>query len=345
MKIDAMLSGANLREVQELARLFEQAGFDGLWFTEGGRTGYLSCTAAALATERVEIGTAVAVAFPRSPMITAQVAWELADSTGGRFLLGLGTQVKAHIERRYSSEYSHPGPRLADYVKAVRAIWRAFQGEAPLDYRGDFYEFTLLGETWTGGAIDNPSIPIYLAAVRPWMLRMCGEVADGVHVHPFHSRRYIDEVIRPNVAAGAAAVGRSASEISLAAPVLTIVGDGAERDRWRERARMQIAFYGSTRTYRGVFELHGYEGVAERLHDAQRRGDTRAMAAQITDDMLTNYSLETSWTELGDALVERYRGGADRLVLYFAGTSARADRSVVDRWAEVVSQFRARDDK
>jgi probable F420-dependent oxidoreductase len=338
-----MVSGANLREVQQLAPLFEQAGFDGIWFTEGGRTAYLSCTAAALATTGITIGTGVAVAFPRSPMVTAQVAWELADVTGGRFVLGLGTQVRAHIERRYSSIYDKPGPRLRDYIRSLRAIWRAFQGDEPLDYRGDFYNFTMLGDTWTGGRIAHPNIPIYAAAVRPWMLRMCGEVADGVHVHPFHSRRYLDEVVRPSVAEGAQRAGRATESVTLAVPVMSIVGDDhGELERWRERARMQIAFYGSTRTYRGVFEVHGWDGTSERLYESQRKGDVAAMRAAVTDDMLAVYAVETSWSELAAAVIERYHGAADRVVMYFAGTSVRADPATIDRWASVTDVFHSR---
>jgi probable F420-dependent oxidoreductase len=343
MKIDAMVSGANLREVQRLAPLFERAGFDGIWFTEGGRTAYLSCAAAALATTDITIGTGIAVAFPRSPMVTAQVAWELADVTGGRFVLGLGTQVRAHIERRYSSAYDKPGPRLRDYIRSVRAIWRAFQGDEKLDYHGDYYTFTMLGDTWTGGPIEHPDIPIYAAAVRPWMLRMCGEVADGVHVHPFHSRRYLDEVVRPSVDEGARRAERPSTAITLAVPVMSIVGDDRDEvDRWRERARMQIAFYGSTRTYRGVFEVHGWHGTADRLYESQRAGDVAGMRAAVTDDMLAVYAVESSWDELADRVIDRYHGAADRVVMYFAGTSVRADPAVIDRWASVTDVFHSR---
>jgi probable F420-dependent oxidoreductase len=336
MLLDAMISGVGLRDAQAFASDAEANAFGGLWFTEGGRTAYLGCTAAALATSAITIGTGVAVAFPRSPMITAKVAWELADATDGRFVLGLGTQVKAHIERRYSSTYDHPGPRLREYTLAVRAIWRAFQGTEPLHFEGDFYRFDLLGASWTGGPIEHPDIPIYLAGVRPWMLRMVGEVGDGLHVHPFHSRRYLGEVVVPEVAVGAQGVGRDPSSVALVCPVLTIVGDTeAERDRWRQRARFQIAFYGSTRTYANVFEVHGWHGVSERLHALQRAGDTAAMAATITDEMLDVYAVEATWDELADKLIARYHGVADRVVAYFSGSGWREDRSTIERWREV----------
>jgi probable F420-dependent oxidoreductase len=342
MAIDCMTSGQRLREVQRLARDAEDAGFDALWFTEGGRTAYLGCTAAALATERITIGTAIAVAFPRSPMITASCAWELADTTDGRFVLGLGTQVKAHIERRYSTVYDHPGPRLREYVLATRAIFRAFQGLEPLQFEGEFYRFTLLGETWSGGRIDHPDVPIYVAGVRPWMLRMAGEVSDGLHVHPFHSVKYLREVVRPEVAAGAEAAGRSLDDVPLVCPVLTIVGDTEEeREAWRRRARFQLAFYGSTRTYSQVFEVHGWHGVAERLHELQRAGDLAGMSEQITDEMLEVYAVESTWDDLAERLVERYDGVGDRLVMYFAGTGYRDDPGVFERWGSVAERFHA----
>src|SRR6478672_3370035 len=287
MKLDAMSGGLPIRRIHDLAREVQDAGFSGLWITEGGRSAYNLCTAAALATDTLELGTAIAVAFPRSPMVTAQIAWELQEATGGRFVLGLGTQVKAHIERRYATAFEHPGPRIRDYVLAVQAAFRAFRGTEPLQHAGDFYSLSLLPDMWSPGAIDAPDPPIYVAAVNPWMCSMIGEVADGMHVHPLHSIRYIEDVVRPAIAKGAARSGRDAGAIALVCPLLTIVGDTEdERAKWRERARLQLAFYGSTRTYSKVFEIHGWPGTSERLHELQARGDVAGMAATVTDDML-----------------------------------------------------------
>ncbi|HEX7095776.1 MAG TPA: TIGR03617 family F420-dependent LLM class oxidoreductase [Acidimicrobiales bacterium] len=344
MQIDAMNAGGRLQDTQRFAREVEAAGLDGLWITEGGRTPFLQCAAAALATSRITIGTAVAVAFPRSPFVTASSAWELADASGGRFILGLGTQVRAHVERRYGVAYAPPGPRLRDYVAAVRACWRAFQSGEPLDHRGEFYELTIgkLG-AWSGGPIEHPDIPVYLAGVRPWMLQMIGAVADGVHVHPFHSRRYLDEVVLPNIATGRERAGRRDDAVRVVVPVMTVVGDTeAERARLREHARFQIAFYGSTRTYADVFEIHGWHGLSTRLHELQRAGDTAGMAAAITDEMLHTYALESSWDELADRLVERYAGVADRVVMYTLGNTWRHDESVMARWADVATGLHQR---
>jgi alkanesulfonate monooxygenase SsuD/methylene tetrahydromethanopterin reductase-like flavin-dependent oxidoreductase (luciferase family) len=173
---------------------------------------------------------------------------------------------------------------------------------------------------------------------------MCGEVADGVHVHPFHSRRYLDDVVRVSVAEGARESGRSPDSITLAVPVMSIVGDRQdELDRWRERARMQIAFYGSTRTYRGVFEVHGWHGTADRLYESQRNGDVAGMRAAVTDEMLEVYAVESSWAELADVVIDRYHGSADRVVMYFAGTSVRADPAVIEKWASVTDVFHSRE--
>lgn len=341
MKLDAFGFGLELHAAGRRARALVAAGFDGLQMAEGGRTAYLNCAATTLAAPELEIGTAIATAFPRSPMVTAQIAWELAEASRGRFILGLGTQVKAHIERRFSSVYDRPGARLREYVLALRAIFRAFQGTERLDFHGEFYRMNLLG-MWSPGPIEYPEIPIYLAAVKPWMLRACGEVADGVHVHPFHSRRYLDEVVRPNVAAGARAAGRDPAIVKLACPVFTIVGETEEeRAPWRERARMQIAFYGSTPAYAGVFELHGWKDTSRRLYELQRSGDLAAMAATITDEMLQEYAVTCGWDELPQVLVRKYGGIADRLIFYFADAALGEGAGYMEKWKQAMERTRA----
>jgi probable F420-dependent oxidoreductase len=344
MKLDAMIGGVGLRRSRDFAHGVEDAGFDALWFTEGGRTAYLSCAAAGIDTERIGVGTAVALAFPRSPFVTASTAWELADVTDGRFVLGLGTQVRGHIERRYSAPFSPPGPRLREYVLAVRAVWRAFETGEPLLFEGRYWPMTIgtLSDAWSGGTIAHPDIPVFLAGVRPWMLRMIGSIGDGLHVHPLHSARYVEEVIRPAIEAGATAAGRDPQEIQLACPVLTIVGDTErERGKWRERARFQLAFYGSTRSYGGVFDLHGWAGLADALYERQRAGDIQGMSRLITDDMLDVYALTGRWDELPGMLMSRYQGLADRLVMYFSGSAWREDPDVLSRWSDVAAAVHA----
>ena len=184
-----MTAGLPLRQMQQLARDASDTGFSGLVITEAGRTSYLSCAAAALAAD-IDVLTGIAVAFPRSPMVTATIAWELAEATSGRFRLGLGTQVRAHIERRYGTEFEPPGPRMRDYVAALRAVFAAFRGDGDLDHDGEFWKLSLLPSMWSPGPIDVADPPIDIAAVNPWMLRLAGEVADGIHVHPLNTPTY-----------------------------------------------------------------------------------------------------------------------------------------------------------
>lgn len=338
MELDVMSGAMELHAMQRHAKAVEDAGFSAMWLTESGRTAYLSAAAAGLATERLGLGTAVAVAFPRSPMITASTAWELADATGGRFTLGLGTQVKAHIERRYSSEYAPPGPRMKEYVQSIQAIFRAFRGEEKLRFEGDHYSFSLLPAQWSPGPIEAQDPPIFVSAVLPWMSRMAGEVCDGVHIHPFNSATYISDVQLPHIREGVERAGRDLADVTLEIPVMTPVGDTDEElAESREHARQMIAFYGSTRTYSPVFETHGYDGLSDQLHAKQREGDMAGMVGLITDDVLDHYTVSGSWSTLGANLADRYGGIAPtaRLMSYTAATQLRKHPDVFDRWAQV----------
>ena len=344
MELDIMSGAMELSEMQRHAKAVEDAGFSTMWLTESGRTAYLSAAAAGLATKRLGLGTAVAVAFPRSPMITASTAWELADATDGRFTLGLGTQVKAHIERRYSSSYAPPGPRMKEYVQAVQAIFRAFRGQEKLAFEGDHYSFSLLPAQWSPGPIDAPDPKIFVSAVLGWMSRMAGEVCDGIHIHPFNSPAYVADVQRPHVEEGVARAGRDLADVTFEIPVMTPVGDTDEElAETREHARRMIAFYGSTRTYSPVFEAHGFDGLSDLLHTKQREGDLAGMVGLITDDVLDHYTVSGSWSTLGADLVERYRDVAPttRLMTYTAASQLRKHPDILDRWSQVAHDVAA----
>jgi probable F420-dependent oxidoreductase len=336
MKVDAMANASPLRAMGEFAAEAEQAGFSGLVITESGRTAYLSCLAAAIAAPSLDLATGVAVAFPRSPMVTASTAWELAELSHGRFRLGLGTQVKAHIERRYSADFEHPGPRLREYVRAVKAIFRAFRGEERLAFEGDFYSLSLLPREWSPGPIPVPDPPIDIAAVNPWTLRMVGEVGDGVHVHPLNTPTYLRETVLPELAKGSTRGGRDVGELTVIVPCFTVAGETEqERSSWREWARIQISFYGSTPNYGFIFEQLGREGVTPALRERQKAGDMLGMASVIDDELLSHFVVEGTWDEIPARIVERYDGIADRVVLYFAGGAWQRDRSTLERFGEV----------
>ncbi|MFM7756026.1 MAG: TIGR03617 family F420-dependent LLM class oxidoreductase [Actinomycetota bacterium] len=338
MHVDVMTTPLPLRRTGDHARRAQAAGFSGLLFTEAGRTAFLNVGAAAVAAPGLDLSTGVAVAFPRSPFVTAATAWELQEAAEGRFRLGLGTQVKTHVVRRYGVAFDRPGPRLRDYVQAVKACFAAFRG-APLEHHGEFYELTFITPQWSPGAIDHPDPKVDVAAVNPWMLAMAGEVADGVHVHPIGEPGYLKRHVVAQVAAGAHRAGRSSSEIDLIVPVMTVVGDSdEERHTEREHLRAMLSFYGSTPNYSFIWDEAGFEGTTARIREKQKAGDFAGMAAQITDDHLAVFTTESTWDGLADALIGRYAGVASRLVFYNAGRDAER----FERYGEVARHIVAR---
>lgn len=341
MHVDVMLTPKPLQQMGAAARGIEAAGLDGIVFTEAGRTAYLSAAAAAIAAPSLELSTGVAVAFPRSPMVTAQSAWELQEATGGKFRLGLGTQVRTHVMRRYGMDFDPPGPRMRDYIRAVKACFAGFRGQ-PLEHRGEFYELTWLNRQWSPGpiAFDDPKVDV--AAVNPWMLRMAGEVADGVHVHPIGEPGYLARHVIPNVAAGAELGERDPGDLSIIVPVNIIVGDTeADRAADRELMRGALSFYGSTPNYAFIWDEAGFEGTTARIREHQKAGDLLGMAAQITDDHLATFCTEATWDDLAQALVDKYAGLASRLVFYNAAMGhPDTMHARLERFGEVARQIR-----
>jgi probable F420-dependent oxidoreductase len=335
VKLDVMQVGTRIEDAAEIARRAEDAGFDGLWFIESTVTPFLPLAVAATATSRIELGTAISLAFVRSPMVTAQCAWELQRASHGRFILGLGTQVKAHNERRFSVPFESPQQKLREQVLALNAIYAGFAG-APLDFHGDFYTFDLLPEFFNPGPMDYPAPPTYLAAMNPSAYRMSGEVADGVHIHPLHSARFLAEAALPAMSEGLARSDRSLADFTVSAQVLVVVGQGEERAQMENYVRGQIAFYGSTRTYRAPLELHGYGELNTELHELQAAGDRRGMMAAIPDELIEVFAVVgDTWEEVAAKARERYQGVCDRISFYT--TPPLDDPSI----GKVVSAFTA----
>ncbi|HEY9267107.1 MAG TPA: TIGR03617 family F420-dependent LLM class oxidoreductase [Mycobacterium sp.] len=335
MHVDVMTTPQPLRQIGDLARRTQAAHFSGMLFTETGRTAYLNAAVAAEAAPGLELSTGVAVAFPRSPFVTAAAAWELQEATGGNFRLGLGTQVRTHVVRRYGMQFDHPGPRLRDYVLAVKACFAAFR-TGTLDHHGEFYDLDFITPQWSAGPIDAPDPKVDIAAVNPWMLRMAGEVADGIHVHPLGEPGYIARHVLPKLAEGAENSGRSTDDIAVIVPVMTIVGDtDEERHRERELVRASMSFYGSTPNYAFIWDEAGFEGTTARIREKQKAGDFQGMAAQITDEHIATFATESTWDGLADALIDRYADSATRLVLY----NALADPERFERYGEVAQRI------
>ena len=342
MDIDVMIGPSSWATAADLARRIEAAGFSGMVFTETGQTPWMSIAAAAQAAPTLEFSTGIAVAFPISPMVAAGIAWELAGNTGGRFRLGLGSQVKAHVERRYGVPFDPPGPRLRDYVLAVKDSLAAFRGERPLAHDGDYYRMSLLPASWRPPHHDHGDVKVDISAVGPWMTRMAGEVADGVHVHPLHSMHYLEHRLIPAIANGAARAGRSPADIDLLVPVFVVPGDTPEeRARLTRRAREQIGFYGSTRNYAFQFDDLGFDGTSARLNDRLKAGDMDGLGAVITDEMLDHFAVIGPWDEIADRLVERYAGTARRIISYLTIEDVMRDPDRLGRWGEVARAVRS----
>lgn len=336
MKIDTGLMPGTLREAAATAQAAEAAGFDALWTAETSHDPFFPLVLAAEHTQRIKLGTAIAVAFPRSPMVLAQIAWDLQALSGGRFILGLGTQVKGHNERRFGVKWEQPGPKLREMILMIRAAWDCWQHGTPPSFQGQFYTFTLMTPFFNPGPLSVPYPQIYIAGVNEYMCRLAGELCDGFHVHPFHSIEYLDTVTLPNIEKGLKKAGRSRSEIALSSSLFVITGrTPAEIEAARGPIRQQISFYASTPAYIGVLETHGWGATGRRLTELSKRGEWAAMADEITDDMLDVFAITGPMEDIPALIKRRYTGYLDRFAFYFPFHASDADR-----WRSTVAAFR-----
>jgi len=335
LKLDAEIAVDSPSEAAGLARKAEEFGFDCFWVNEIKHDPFVQIALAATSTKGIRLGTSIALAFTRSPTTLAYTAWDLQNLSGGRLILGLGSQVKGHIERRFGMKWEAPAPKMKEVVLALKSVWGNWQDGAKLDFRGRFFRLDLMTPFFNPGPIADPVIPIYLAGVNEGMCRVAGAVADGLHVHPLHTLRYLREVIKPAVEAGVSKAGRKREDVALAASVFAAAGETRqEMENVKEAFREQIAFYASTRSYRKVMELHGWGDVCDRLHALSARGEWHRMASEVSEEMLDQFVVMGSWGEMGSLLRKRYEGHADRVRLYlpFDGN---------DSWMLLVRGFRA----
>jgi probable F420-dependent oxidoreductase len=310
MKVETALVAPTIDAIGDAARRIEDAGYDAVITPEAGHDPFLPLMIIAEHTKRLKFGTGVAIAFPRSPFVTAQIAWDLQRFSGGRFMLGLGTQVKGHNERRYSTAWpSPPGPRMREYILCLKAIFKTFQSGARPDYQGKHYQFTLISPFFSPGANENSHVPIYISAVNRYNCRLVGELCDGIRMHGFNTTKYTNEVIIPAIKEGAEKAGRKLSDIDIVGGAFVITGKNEEEvEKAKGPVRQQLSFYASTRVYHPVLEVHGWQDAGQQLFRLSMEGKWGEMTNMMTDDMLEEMAVIGTYDQIADKLKQRYAG-------------------------------------
>jgi probable F420-dependent oxidoreductase len=335
MKVDGGV-GFDLRAAAQTAQEAEEAGYDGIWSAETGHDPFFPLLLAAEHTERIELGTGIAVAFPRSPMHLAQLGYDLQAYSGGRFLLGLGSQIRAHIEKRFSATWSHPAARMRELILAMRAIWESWNTGSKLDFRGDFYSHTLMTPFFNPGPNPHGTPKVFLAAVGERMTEVAGEVCDGLLAHGFTTEKYLREVTLPALDRGLAKAGRQRSNFEISCPTFVVTGTNEKEIADADRGvRQQIAFYASTPAYKVVLERHGWGGLQPELNRMSKQGEWVEMGKLIDDDVVAAFAVVGEPEEIPKLILERYGDAIDRVTFY---TPYKSDP---DRWKAVLAGFKA----
>ncbi|MBA2281393.1 MAG: LLM class F420-dependent oxidoreductase [Acidimicrobiia bacterium] len=335
MKVDGGIS-FDTASSASTAKDAEAAGYDGAWTAETSHDPFLACLLAAEHTEKLEIGTSIAVAFARSPMTTAVTANDLQSFSNGRFVLGLGSQIKPHIEKRFSMPWSHPAPRMREFISAMRAIWDAWHNGTKLDFRGDFYQHTLMTPFFDPGPNEHGASKVFLAGVGQLMTEVAGEVCDGFLCHGFTTERYLREVTLPALERGRAKAGKTLEGFEIAGPSFVVTGaDEEAMVKAAEGVRQQIAFYGSTPAYKGVLELHGWGGLQEELNGLSKQGKWVEMGTLIDDEILNTFAVVAEPEQVAPELLKRYGDCITRISFY---APYKADPK---RWTPVMKALQA----
>jgi probable F420-dependent oxidoreductase len=317
------------------ARAAEDVGYDGVWSAETSHDPFFPLVQAAAVTETLELGTGIAVAFARNPMVMATTANDVHWFSGGRLLLGLGTQIKPHITKRFSMPWSHPAARMREYVLAVRAIWDCWQTGSKLDFRGDFYTHTLMTPFFNPGPNPHGAPKVFLAGVGPRMTEVAGEVADGFLCHAFTTERYLREVTIPALGRGRAKPGAVTGGVEISGPFFVVTGTSEEEMvRAAAGVREQIAFYGSTPAYRGVLELHGWGDAQDELNRLSKQGQWTEMGKLIDDEMLETFAVVAEPDQVAPKLLQRFGDVVDRISFYAPYTTDQ------DAWMSIVEHLR-----
>ncbi|MBW2422334.1 MAG: TIGR03617 family F420-dependent LLM class oxidoreductase [Deltaproteobacteria bacterium] len=336
MKLSTNLVVDDLQDVAEPVRSLEALGFETLYISERKHEPFMQLAVAAVNSERIKLGPEIALTFPRNPMVLAYTALDLQRASKGRFILGLGTQVKAHNERRFGLKWERPAAKLREYILAIRHIWDCWQNSTELDFAGEFFNFNLMTPMFDPGPLEVGPPPIYVGAVNPMNCRMAGEIADGFHCHGFHTAGSLRARVIDNIEEGLAHAGRKRSDFTITAPVMVVMGgDEQEVDVMRERVRGMIGFYGATSYYKDMFEANDWGDTFARLLKKSRTGRWDSMADEITDEMIDEFAVTGYYEEIPDLLKEKYGDMLDEVLIYF-GEPEKGDP---DTWARLVKAF------
>ncbi len=335
MKVDGGI-GFDLSKAGKAAKEAEEAGYSGIWTAETSHDPFFPLLLAAEHTESIELGTSIAVAFARNPMLLANVGYDLQAFSGGRFILGLGSQIKPHIEKRFSMPWSHPAARMREMILAIRAIWDSWDTGAKLDFRGEFYKHTLMTPFFNPGPNPHGHARIFLAGVGSLMTEVAGEVCDGFICHGFTTERYLREVTLPALERGRAKVGKTMDGFEIVGPSFVVTGTNEdELTAAAQGTRQQIAFYGSTPAYRPVLDLHGWGDLQDELNSLSKQGEWVKMGDLIDDEILTTFAVMGEPESIAPELHRRYGDCIQRISFY------APYRSDPDRWRGVLEALKA----
>jgi probable F420-dependent oxidoreductase len=339
MKVDYYFPPAPPENAAAAATEAAAMGYDGFFTAETQHDPFFPITHAAAAAPELEFGTAIAVAFPRSPTVMAMTAWDLARQTKGKFLLGLGTQVRGHIVRRFSSLWAgKAAPQLREYIEAMRAVWDSWQNGTKLDYEGEFYKVSLMTPFFDPGPISHPDVPVYIAGVGPYLSALAGEICDGFHVHPFHTVTYLDEIVLPNMTKAAEKAGRSIDDVEMVTTVFIMTGTNDEEiAQSMEPVRQQISFYASTPSYRAVLEASGWDFGPE-LSAMSKRGEWDKMTSVVPDEALQQVGIIAPIDDLASAIKKRYEDRVQRVGFYTLGSVLMEDQ---DALRQVIAELQS----
>ncbi|MFM2114867.1 MAG: hypothetical protein RI908_608 [Actinomycetota bacterium] len=336
MKVDGGVA-LDLAKSAESAKEAEAAGYSGAWTAETNHDPFFPLLLAAEHTQRIELGTSIAVAFARNPMTLANIGWDLQSYSKGRFILGLGSQIKPHITKRFSMEWSSPAARMREMIMAIRAIWDTWENGTPLNFRGDFYTHTLMTPFFTPDRADLAGFgtpKIFLAGVGELMTEVAGEVCDGFICHGFTTEKYLREVTLPALARGRAKAGKTMDGFEIVGPSFIVTGNNeAEMGQAAAGTRQQIAFYGSTPAYRGVLDIHGWGGLQEELNSLSKQGKWVEMGNLINDEILNTFAVVGSPEQVAPELKRRYDDVIQRISFY------APYKSDPERWRRVISDL------